>query len=178
MTGQSKLAVGVADRALVVQAAAGLLAIFNKAGVLNPADVHTADVVCRIGRDIDERVRLALALTVRALRHGSVCIDLRTVQTTAFDEVEAVIDVATLPWPDPEEWIAACKASPLVADGADQPVERRQVVASVGVLAGDRLRLLGVVPQVGPGHVDFELVEPASGLADPEVCLGLAESAP
>jgi exodeoxyribonuclease V alpha subunit len=32
-----------------------------------------------------------------------------------------VIDVATLPWPDPEEWIAACKASPLVAGGADQP---------------------------------------------------------
>ena len=115
---QSKLAVGVVDRALVVQAASGLLAVFNQAGVLNPADVHTADVVSRIGRDTEERVRLALALTVR---DGSVCIDLRTVHTTAFDEMEATIDVAALPWPEPDEWITACQASPLVADGADQP---------------------------------------------------------
>jgi exodeoxyribonuclease V alpha subunit len=119
MSIQSNLAAGVADRVLVVQAASGLLAAFGEAGVLNAADVHTADVVCRIGRDPDERVQLALALTVRALRNGSVCIDLRTVHTTAFDELEAAIDIAALPWPDPEEWIAACKASSLVADGAD-----------------------------------------------------------
>ena len=121
MSIQSNLAAGVADRVRVVQAASGLLAAFSEAGVLNAADVHTAEVVCRIGRDRDERVQLALALTVRALRNGSVCIDLRTVHTTAFDEMEAAIDVAVLPWPHPEEWIAACKASSLVADGADQP---------------------------------------------------------
>jgi exodeoxyribonuclease V alpha subunit len=117
----SGLAVGVADPALVVQRASGLLAIFNQAGVLNPADVHTADVVCRIGQEVDERVRLALALTVRALRSGSVCIDLRVVHTTAFDEVEAAIDIVHLPWPEPDQWIAACKTSRLVADGADRP---------------------------------------------------------
>ncbi len=113
--------VGPSDRHLVVQTASGLLAVFNQAGILNPADVHTAETVSRIGRDLDERVRLALALTVRALRNGSVCIDLRTVHTTAFDEMEAAIDVAALPWPEPDEWIAACKASPLVADGAGEP---------------------------------------------------------
>jgi exodeoxyribonuclease V alpha subunit len=111
-------------RALVAQAASGLLAVFNQAGILNPADVHTANVVCRIGRDVDERVRLALALTVRALRNGSVCIDLRSVHTTAFDEAEVVIDISALPWPEPDEWIAACKASPLVSDGADKPSGR------------------------------------------------------
>ena len=121
MSIQSNLAADVADRVRVVQAASGLLAAFSEAGVLNAADVHTAEVVCRIGRDRDERVQLALALTVRALRNGSVCIDLRTVHTTAFDEMEAAIDVAVLPWPHPEGWIAACKASPLVADGADRP---------------------------------------------------------
>ena len=120
----SKPAAGVVDRALVVQAASGPLAVFNQVGVLNPADVHTADVVCRIGREVDEWVRLALALTVRALRNGSVCIDLRTVHTTAFDEAEAVIDISSLPWPEPDEWIAACKASPLVAAGADEPSGR------------------------------------------------------
>jgi len=116
MSVQSKLAAGVLDRALVAGATSGLLAAFNQSGVLNPADVHTADVVCRIGRDVDEQVRLALALTVRALRNGSVCIDLQSVHTTAFDEAEAVIDISSLPWPEPEKWIAACKASPLVAD--------------------------------------------------------------
>ena len=73
----SGLPVGVADRGLLVQRASGLLAVFNQAGVLNPADVHTANVVGRVGQEADERVRLALALTVRALRSGSVCIDLR-----------------------------------------------------------------------------------------------------
>ena len=116
----SALAVGVGDRTLLVQRASGLLATFNHAGVLNLADVHTANVVGRIGQEVDEWVRLALALTVRALRTGSVCIDLRGVHTTAFDEVEAAIDIADLPWPEPDQWIAACKASPLVSDGADQ----------------------------------------------------------
>jgi len=115
---------GSTDRAstsLIVHDASGLLAVFNQAGVLNPADVHTAASVSRIGGEADESVRLALALTVRALRNGSVCIDLRTVHATAFDEAESAIDVAELPWPEPEKWLATCKASPLVADGAARP---------------------------------------------------------
>jgi exodeoxyribonuclease V alpha subunit len=109
---------------LVVQGAAGLLSVFNRAGILNAADVHTAETVCRIGQEPDEKVRLALALTVRALRNGSVCIDLLSVRTTAFDEAETAIDLAALPWPDPQEWVAAIQASPLVANGADQPSGR------------------------------------------------------
>jgi exodeoxyribonuclease V alpha subunit len=115
------LVAGTSDRDIVVQSASGLLSVFNAAGILNPADVHTAETACRIGHETDETVRLALALTVRALRNGSVCIDLRTVRGTAFDEAEAAVDITALPWPQPDEWIAACKASPLVADGADQP---------------------------------------------------------
>ncbi|MFL6044030.1 MAG: exodeoxyribonuclease V subunit alpha [Propionibacteriaceae bacterium] len=106
---------------MVVQSASGLLSIFNQAGILDPADVHTATTVCRIAHEADEKVRLALALTVRALRKGSVCIDLSTVRSTAFDEAEAVIDLAALPWPDPEEWMSAIQRSPLLVDGADQP---------------------------------------------------------
>jgi exodeoxyribonuclease V alpha subunit len=106
---------------LVTQHAAGLLAPFSLGGVLNPADVHTAETVCRIGGESDESVRLALALTVRALRNGSVCIDLGTVHATAFDETESAIDMAELPWPEPGSWILACARSPLVADGAGQP---------------------------------------------------------
>src|SRR5512133_40615 len=109
---------------MVVQSASGLLSVFNGAGVLNPADVHTAETVGRIGHEADERVQLALALTVRALRNGSVCINLHTVRSTALDETEAAVDLAALPWPDPAEWMVAIQASHLVADGADQPSGR------------------------------------------------------
>ena len=115
---------------LMVQSTSGLLSIFNQAGILNAADVHTAETVCRIGHEADERVRLALALTVRALRNGSVCIDLDTIRSTAFDETEAAVDLAVMPWPHPEEWISAVQASALVADGADQPTGRPLRLAS------------------------------------------------
>jgi exodeoxyribonuclease V alpha subunit len=114
------VAVGVADRELVVHGASGLLSDFNRAGILNTADVHTAETVCRIGQEADETVRLALALTVRALRNGSVCIELHAVHHTAFDEADAAIDLAALPWPDPQDWLAAMVASPLVAIGPDE----------------------------------------------------------
>ncbi|MFP5282684.1 MAG: exodeoxyribonuclease V subunit alpha, partial [Actinomycetes bacterium] len=103
----------------LVLSAAGRLREFNAAGVLNAADVHTAVTVARICGEVDERVQLAMAVAVRALRTGSVCVDLRAVATDVFDTAEEQIDVGDLPWPDPEEWVAACTRSPMVADGAE-----------------------------------------------------------
>ena len=111
--------------------------------MLDPADVHTAaDRRAGSVGETDESVRLALALTVRALRNGSVCIDLRTVHATAFDEAESAIDLAELPWPEPEEWLAACEASPLVADGADR-------AGRAAAAAGRRSALPGAVLAAG-----------------------------
>ncbi|MDF2744988.1 MAG: recD, partial [Actinomycetia bacterium] len=104
--------------------AGGHLRVFNQAGVLSPADVHTAVAVCRMGGESDDHVALALALTVRALRMGSVCIDLARVHTQVHDESEAQIDVAALPWPEQDEWRRAVTASPLVALGPDRPANR------------------------------------------------------
>jgi exodeoxyribonuclease V alpha subunit len=104
--------------------ASGQLRVFNHAGVLNSADVHTALAICRIGREADERVALALALTVRALRMGSVCIDLETVHAQVHDESEAQLDITKLPWPNPAEWRQAVAASALVAKGPDEPPSR------------------------------------------------------
>ena len=59
--------------------ATGLLGAFNAAGVLTSADVHVASALGRLGRESDERVLLAVALAVRAVRGGSVCVDLATV---------------------------------------------------------------------------------------------------
>lgn len=101
----------VVERALH---ATGLLAAFNEAGVLTLADVHTARRIALLGGEPDESVHLAIALAVRALRHGSVCVGLGSVsRTTASDDSGA--DVAALPWPDPARWQSACAGSPVVS---------------------------------------------------------------
>jgi exodeoxyribonuclease V alpha subunit len=98
--------VGEYDARLAAHAG-GLLATFNTAGLLEAADVHVAGRVGDLGGEDDERVLLAVALAVRAVRHGSVCVDLDTVPALAPE----------LPWPDVDEWRAAVRASPLVAEG-------------------------------------------------------------
>ena len=116
---------GPGDPALVFEAA-GLLGAFNTAGVLRPADVHTARAVGRMVGEADETVQLAVALAVRALRNGSVALDLRTVSGTVFDESEEQIDISGLPWPEPEPWLETCRQSPLVtassAGGGGRPL--------------------------------------------------------
>ena len=98
--------------------ATGLLAAFNARGVLAPTDVHVARRLGRLGGEDDEQVLLAAALVVRALRAGSVCLDLAAVDRTVLAEGDEVVDTSDLPWPDPAPWTAAVAASPLVADDA------------------------------------------------------------
>ncbi|EID13160.1 exonuclease subunit V alpha recD [Mycobacterium xenopi RIVM700367] len=86
----------------------GLLHTFKQAGVLDVADVHVAERICALGRESDERVALAVAVLVRGLRAGSVCVDLAAVASTAEAD-----DVA---WPEPAEWLAAVRASPLLGE--------------------------------------------------------------
>ena len=59
--------------------ATGLLRVFNQAGVLTAADVHVATRLASCRR-ADETVLLAVALAVRGVRSGSVCIDLAQAQ--------------------------------------------------------------------------------------------------
>lgn len=85
--------------------ATGLLRIFNEAGVIEAADVHVAQRLTTMVGESDASVALAVAVVVRALRGGSVCVDLRAVQ--------AQVGMPDLPWPDAQEWLAAVAASPL-----------------------------------------------------------------
>jgi exodeoxyribonuclease V alpha subunit len=87
-------------------AAAGLLRTLSDAGVFEAADVHVAQRLTVLVGEADERVVLAVALVVRALRGGSVCVDLR--------EAEAQVGIADLPWPYADDWMAAVRASPLL----------------------------------------------------------------
>ncbi len=84
--------------------ATGLLAEFNRAGVLTAADVHVATRTAElVGEDADD-VRLAVALAVRAARHGSVCVDLAALGGDDGDG---------LPWPGAEGWTDRVAASAL-----------------------------------------------------------------
>jgi len=105
----------------VARAATGVLAAFNTAGVLEPADVHVATRIARLGGDTADDVVLALALAVRGIRLGSVCVELAAVRGTVLGAGDEPIDVSGLPWPDPATWAATCAASPLVAHGAGAP---------------------------------------------------------
>jgi exodeoxyribonuclease V alpha subunit len=88
--------------------ASGLLQTFNQAGVLDVADVRVAERICFLGKETDERVALAVALLVRGLRGGSVCVELvTTASAVGIDEV---------PWPEPIEWLSAVRDSPLLRE--------------------------------------------------------------
>ena len=107
-----------------VRRADGLLGDFNRAHVLGAADVHVALRLQRIASTQDQAALLAAALAVRAVRQGSVCVEIATAaETTAVDGVPPA-EVAALPWPSPTTWIEALEASPLVAVGPDGPVDR------------------------------------------------------
>lgn len=122
----------------------GPLLAFHTAGVLGTADVHVAAALMRIGgRDLaaasaaDECVALGAALCVRALRSGSVCVDLTAdplmwapdddaadaTPTTTGDDTSATA-TAALPWPGAEQWLAAAGGHPLVARGTGSGDDR------------------------------------------------------
>ncbi len=96
------------DRDLAL-ASDGVLGHFNGAGVLTAADVHVATTLGRLVGEADGSVLLAVGLAVRAVRHGSVCLDLAAVPESLAD--------LDLPWPEAGAWSAAVSASPLVGAG-------------------------------------------------------------
>nr|WP_238950408.1 exodeoxyribonuclease V subunit alpha [Mycobacterium sp. IDR2000157661] len=85
--------------------ASGLVRTFSEAEVLDAADVHVAQRLGELAGGVDEAVALAVALVVRAVRGGSVCLDLRSAQRQ--------VGVDGLPWPAVDEWLAAIRSSKL-----------------------------------------------------------------
>jgi exodeoxyribonuclease V alpha subunit len=99
--------------------AVGRLKDFGAAGLLSVADVQVAQRLGQLAGESDERVLLAVALTVRNTRHGSVVLDLADAATTIAPEEELAedVDVTELPWPSLADWVDACAASPLIVGG-------------------------------------------------------------
>jgi exodeoxyribonuclease V alpha subunit len=94
--------------------ATGRLREFNQAGVILAADVHVASRLTTMLGEGDETVALACALVARAVRAGSICLDLTEVRDEVGEEG------ASLDWPELDAWRAALAASPLL--GAPFPL--------------------------------------------------------
>ncbi|MBF6480671.1 exodeoxyribonuclease V subunit alpha, partial [Nocardia cyriacigeorgica] len=87
----------------IAQRGTGLLRAFNEAGVLSAADVHVAVRLGRLGREESESALFAAALAVRAVRSGSVCLELARMREIGIDADETwdtTVDPASLPWPE------------------------------------------------------------------------------
>jgi exodeoxyribonuclease V alpha subunit len=111
----------------------GLLAQFNRAGVLVAADVHVASMLARLGGDGDELVALAAALAVRAPRVGHVLADLATVRETATADAEDEADLSGLPWPALELWAEHVASSAGVSLGDAGPGDRPLRLVGTGL---------------------------------------------
>ncbi|WP_240465814.1 AAA family ATPase, partial [Cellulomonas iranensis] len=103
-----------------------LLATFATAGVLTSADVRVAERLGALTGEDDATVLLAAALAVRAVRAGSVCVDLADAPSLVAEGSPDAPDVPPpdVPWPAHDAWTAAVRRSSLVADGPDGPADR------------------------------------------------------
>jgi exodeoxyribonuclease V alpha subunit len=103
--------------ASVAAGASGSLRAFNRAGILDSADVHIAHRLAQLAGVEGDAVALGIAFATRAPRLGHVCVDLRTIRQTASRDIDVATDLDALPWPDPEAWLDALHQSPLVGPG-------------------------------------------------------------
>lgn len=122
--------------ARLVRLAPPPLDAFNDAGVLTAADIQIARRLGALAGDHEPLVLLGLALAVRAPRMGHVLVDILTVRSTVAVDTEEPVDLAALPWPDPEAWLQALAGSPLVSVGEDEAPALRPLR-----LVGSRLYL-------------------------------------
>ncbi|MGJ0121081.1 exodeoxyribonuclease V subunit alpha [Williamsia sp. MIQD14] len=130
--------------ARIAARAQGLLATFNAAGVLGVADVHVATRLAAVTAvEIDPEVLLATALTVRAVRAGSVCIDLARLRDIPPDSEIPIgrepagapaVDLDALAWPDPTTLVEKVRSSPLNGSTPASPLQPlRSVTTDDGV---------------------------------------------
>jgi len=97
--------------------ASGSLCAFNRAGLLDSADVHIAHRLAQLAGTEDDAISLGIAFAARAPRLGHVCADLRTIRQTASRDIDLPTDLDALPWPDPAPWLDALSQSPVVGLG-------------------------------------------------------------
>ena len=86
----------------------GVLGRFNAGGVVEASDVHAARRIQALAAEPDDEVALAVALAVRSLRHGSVCLELAGLTDDPLPD--------GLAWPD-AGWLDRVAASTVARAG-------------------------------------------------------------
>lgn len=148
--------IGPHDRRRAVRAK-GMLASLNAAGVLSAADIHVARTLARAAEERDSVVVLAAAFATRAVRSGSVAVDLAQLPA-AIPEAAPDLD-----WPDPDEWLERVGSSRLAGEQAlivDQGLVYLQRYYNQEVQVVDDLVARA---SLGPPTVDASVL--AAGLA-------------
>lgn len=146
------------DRRLACSAT-GALAAFNRAGLLTAADVHVATGLARAAAEKDVEVVLAAALATRAVRTGSVAVDLAALAT------QGAQTLPDLPWPDPATWTTTVAGSRLVTEGG-MVVEESTGLAYLQRYHHQEVQVatdLRARAELGPPSVDEEAL--SAGLA-------------
>ena len=99
-------------------AAGDLVRAFADAGVLGVADVQVARRLVRLVGGVAPSLELLVALTIRALRAGSVCVDLARLRDIPPDrDAPEGVEIADLPWPDADTLLGDLRSSPLAVAG-------------------------------------------------------------
>lgn len=115
----------------IAQRGKGALRVFNEAGALTAADVHVALRLAQLGGEQNPDVHLVTALAVRAVRSGSVCLDLtrlRDVTVAEDEDGNPIVAPADLPWPRDEDVLDGLRRSPLVTGGERGPLRPLRLV--------------------------------------------------
>jgi exodeoxyribonuclease V alpha subunit len=132
--------------------------VLHRRGVLSALDWHFARVLARVGGETDEDVLLAAALASRHVGAGHVCLDLTRVAAREAPLDDAGEPVTGYEWPAPAAWLAALRASalvaapggaentPLVLDGRSRLYLRRYWQHEQRIIAAIRSRLQSDVP--------------------------------
>ena len=145
------------------------LGAFNRAGLLTAADVHVATGLARAVGERDADVVLAAAVATRAVRSGSVAVDLAAFAAQGAQALPA------LPWPDPEGWTPVVAGSRLAAEGGLVVEEASGLVylqryhhQEVQVAADLRARAALGPPEVDEGVLSAGLTRifPGAGYAE------------
>lgn len=101
------------------------LAAFYESGVIDDAGIHLARTLCTRSTPTvdDHRIWLAIALAVRAVESGSICLPIDQARFVSAGSVDC--DEPSLPWPDPDEWLNLLRTCSLVGDGPHAPANCR-----------------------------------------------------
>lgn len=94
-----------------------VLAPFVDAGVFDVAEVQFVETVARLHHEpVSPDEALALAVALRAPRHGHVGVELAEIARRFVPDAAVAVE---LPWPDPDRWADVLRNSGLVHDPAD-----------------------------------------------------------